>query len=225
MNTGLQDAYNLAWKLALVIEGRAGEALLDSYEAERLPNAIRLLRTTDRAFSFIVSSRWLAGSCRIPILGRAVALAMGCDRMRKSVFRTISQIGIRYPASFLSETLPGLPVGAPQAGDRFPWLHLRFSTDAPAEDLFKRLDDTRFNLIAIGQSSLPAVPPELDDLLSVHRIPEDPVNKQELTSFRIPSPSFYLLRPDGHIGLAGVKLDATLLEQYLARRLAFRMTA
>src|SRR5437773_12524230 len=60
MNTGLQDAYNLAWKLALVVSGRAGEALLDSYEAERLPVAKRLLSTTDRAFSLVVSDGRLA---------------------------------------------------------------------------------------------------------------------------------------------------------------------
>ena len=48
MNTGLQDAYNLAWKLALVVKGEADAALLDSYEAERLPVARRLLETTDR---------------------------------------------------------------------------------------------------------------------------------------------------------------------------------
>jgi 2-polyprenyl-6-methoxyphenol hydroxylase-like FAD-dependent oxidoreductase len=48
MNTGLQDAYNLAWKLALVVQGRAHPALLDSYEQERLPVAQRLLDTTDR---------------------------------------------------------------------------------------------------------------------------------------------------------------------------------
>ena len=48
MNTGLQDAYNLAWKLALVIGGHAAEGLLDSYEAERLPVARRLLATTGK---------------------------------------------------------------------------------------------------------------------------------------------------------------------------------
>ena len=46
MNTGLQDAYNLAWKLALVADRRARDALLDSYQAERLPVAERLLGTT-----------------------------------------------------------------------------------------------------------------------------------------------------------------------------------
>jgi 2-polyprenyl-6-methoxyphenol hydroxylase-like FAD-dependent oxidoreductase len=222
MNTGLQDAYNLAWKLALAIEGRAGEALLDSYEAERLPVAERLLRTTDRAFSFIVSSQWLAGSFRIRALGRILAFAMGRDRMRKFAFRAISQIGIRYPSSVLSETLPGLSGDAPRAGDRFPWLHLKFSTDAPAEDLFKRLDDTRFNLIVIGSLSLPAIPPELDGLLVTHRVPDDPANDRELARVRIPKPSFYLLRPDCHIGLAGTKLDAALLGRYAAGRLGLR---
>src|SRR4029079_6839934 len=46
MNTGLQDAYNLGWKLALVVKGQADAGLLDSYEQERLPVAQRLLRTT-----------------------------------------------------------------------------------------------------------------------------------------------------------------------------------
>ena len=61
MNTGLQDAYNLAWKLALVVDGRADAALLDSYEAERMPVAQRLLETTDRAFSVVVSDNWTRG--------------------------------------------------------------------------------------------------------------------------------------------------------------------
>ncbi len=61
MNTGLQDAYNLAWKLALVANGQADAALLDTYEEERLPVARRLLNTTDRAFRLVVSDSRLAG--------------------------------------------------------------------------------------------------------------------------------------------------------------------
>jgi 2-polyprenyl-6-methoxyphenol hydroxylase-like FAD-dependent oxidoreductase len=219
MNTGLQDAYNLAWKLALVIEGQAGEALLDSYEAERIPVAERLLKTTDRAFSFIVSSQWLGGVFRVRMLARIVACAMRIGRIRKLVFRTISQIGIRYRGSPLSETLAGLPDDAPRAGDRFPWLRLKFSPDAPAEDLFARLDDTRFNLIVIGQPSLSAGAFERSGRLVTHRVPDDPANDKELARARIPKPSFYLLRPDGHIGLAGTRFDAALLMRYLAGRL------
>ena len=59
MNTGLQDAYNLAWKLALVVQGRADAALLDSYEQERMPVARRLLETTDRAFQAGRLGSWL----------------------------------------------------------------------------------------------------------------------------------------------------------------------
>ncbi len=61
MNTGLQDAYNLAWKLALVVAGKADAALLDSYEDERIPVAKRLLETTDRGFKLVVSDSPLAG--------------------------------------------------------------------------------------------------------------------------------------------------------------------
>ena len=76
MNTGLQDAYNLAWKLALVVKGRADPALLDTYEQERIPVAQRLLRTTDRAFQLIVSDSWLAGLFRTRILAKVAARAM-----------------------------------------------------------------------------------------------------------------------------------------------------
>ena len=109
MNTGLQDAYNLAWKLALVVSGRAGAALLDSYEDERIPVAERLLSTTDRAFSLVVSDSWLAGLFRTRVLAKILAFAMRLERIQKLAFRTISQIGIRYRDSPLSETLPGLP--------------------------------------------------------------------------------------------------------------------
>src|SRR6266705_1933066 len=151
MNTGLQDAYNLAWKLALVISGTADAALLDTYEAERLPVAHRLLRTTDRAFTLIVSDSWVAALFRTQIVARIAAFAMRIGRMRKLAFLTISQIGIRYPESPLSRTLAGLPQDAPQAGDRFPWLRLKLRSNGAVEDLFQKLDDTRYNLIVIGQ--------------------------------------------------------------------------
>jgi 2-polyprenyl-6-methoxyphenol hydroxylase-like FAD-dependent oxidoreductase len=120
MNTGLQDAYNLAWKLALVVSGRAGAALLDSYEDERLPVAKRLLSTTDRAFSLVVSDGWLAGQLRTRAFPRILALAMSVERFQKFAFRTVSQTGIRYRSSPLSETSAGCltPLRAPVIGFR-----------------------------------------------------------------------------------------------------------
>ncbi len=76
MNTGLQDAYNLAWKLALVVKGRADAALLDTYEAERIPVAHRLLRTTDRLFVLAVSDSRVAALFRTRIVARVAAFAM-----------------------------------------------------------------------------------------------------------------------------------------------------
>ncbi len=224
MNTGLQDAYNLGWKLALVASGRAGVDLLDSYEAERVPVAERLLRTTDRAFSVVVSNRWLAGLFRTRIMPRIFAFAMNRERMRKLAFRTISQIGIGYRASPLSRTLARLPDAAPSAGDRFPWLRLKFAADRPAEDLFAKLDDTRFNLILFGQVP-PEIPAEQSGLMLIHQVPEDAVNDRELNRAKIPKPSFYLLRPDGHVGLAGTRLDSTALTQYLRECVGLRMAS
>jgi 2-polyprenyl-6-methoxyphenol hydroxylase-like FAD-dependent oxidoreductase len=219
MNTGLQDAYNLAWKLALVVSGRAGEPLLDSYAAEREPVAERLLQTTDRAFAFIVSDGWSSRLLRTRILARVAALAMSFDVARKLAFRTISQTGIQYRDGPLSQNRADLPEGGPSAGDRFPWMKLNFAAGGPEEDLYSRLDGTRFNLIVIGQPA-PTAPASLGDLVKVHEISSDGVNGRVLERARIPAVSFFLLRPDGYVGLAGNRVDATTLQRYWSERLA-----
>jgi 2-polyprenyl-6-methoxyphenol hydroxylase-like FAD-dependent oxidoreductase len=218
MNTGLQDAYNLAWKLALVVSGRADAALLETYPGERIPVARRLLSTTDRAFTLTVSDRPFAGFLRTRILPRALAFAMGRAAVRTFAFRTISQIGIQYRASPLSQTLGGLPAAGPQAGDRFPWLELRLRQGAAVEDLFRRLDDTRFNLIVVGQPAPAAAALGLDGLLDSIEVPAEPANDGVLARAGIPAPSFYLLRPDGHVGLAGTRLEPAGVVRYLSER-------
>jgi 2-polyprenyl-6-methoxyphenol hydroxylase-like FAD-dependent oxidoreductase len=223
MNTGLQDAYNLGWKLALVVSGRADAALLDSYENERIPVAQKLLSTTDRAFALVVSDSSLAGMFRTRVLPRLLALAMTVEPIQKVAFRTISQTGIRYPQSPLSETLPGLPGKAPRAGDRFPWLKLRLSTGGEPEDLYRRLDGTRFTLLIIGQTGLAAGVPGLGDLVSTCMIPNDPANDRVLGRVGIPPTAFYLLRPDGYVGLCGVQLDGEAVAHYASERLHLKV--
>src|ERR671916_1040895 len=76
MNTGIQDAYNLAWKLALVVEGRAPDSLLDSYHEERHPIGQRLLRTTDRMFSVVATRNPLLIALRNLMLPRILPRVM-----------------------------------------------------------------------------------------------------------------------------------------------------
>jgi 2-polyprenyl-6-methoxyphenol hydroxylase-like FAD-dependent oxidoreductase len=219
MNTGLQDAYNLAWKIALVVKGRADAALLDSYEDERVPIARRLLNTTDRAFRLVVSDSWLAGLFRTKILARIAAFAMSIQRIQKFAFRVVSQTGIHYRWSALSKTLEGLPSSGPRGGDRFPWLRLKLQKDGLVEDLFQRLDDREFNLIVIGPPSPSEEALGLGDLARIHAIPDDPINDAELARAQIPRPSFYLVRPDGHVGLCGGRLEAAAVRRYVAENL------
>ena len=194
MNTGLQDAFNLGWKLAAVVQG-APDALLDSYAVERMPVAHRLLQTTDRAFMLAVSDTLTARMVRTRVVARVVALALRFEAFRQFAFRTVSQIGIAYPDSPLSQSIATLPGGAPRAGDRFPYF----------DDVYARLDDTCFNLVVVGQPAPPTAS-ALEGRVRVHTLATD----------RLPAPSFYLLRPDGHVGLVGATLDVDAVTRYLA---------
>jgi 2-polyprenyl-6-methoxyphenol hydroxylase-like FAD-dependent oxidoreductase len=217
MNTGLQDAHNLAWKLALVVREGAGAALLDSYEAERIPVARRLLATTDRAFRLVVSDHPVAGLLRTQVLARLAAFAMHSSSVQALVFRTVSQTGITYRSSPLSADEPGLADDAPRAGDRFPWLRLQRRDDGPVEDLFDALDDRHFHLLVFGARIETVLP--FERLIVAHVVPGTPRNDEMLRRARIPQPSAWLLRPDGHVALCGPRLDAAAIGRYVAERL------
>jgi 2-polyprenyl-6-methoxyphenol hydroxylase-like FAD-dependent oxidoreductase len=214
MNTGLQDAYNLGWKLALVVAGRADDALLDSYEAERLPVAQRLLETTDRAFQLVVSKNWFGSFFRTRILPNVAAFAMSREGPRRFAFRALSQTGIAYHASPLSQRFASLPKGAPSPGDRFPWMHLRFRAGEPRADLFERLDDTKFNLLVFGQRAAFNALDVPAHELAVHQIPDDADNDRELARVSLEGPAYYLLRPDGHVGLAGTRFEPAAVRRW-----------
>ncbi|GAA2336248.1 FAD-dependent monooxygenase [Streptomyces kunmingensis] len=107
MNTGLQDAANLGWKLAAVVNGRAAEALLDTYEAERHPIGKAVLRSSGGIVRMAMAKRpWT-------LAGRA-ALTAFLGRVRPARTRAVGQItgiGFAYPA----------PKGAhPLVGKRVP---------------------------------------------------------------------------------------------------------
>jgi 2-polyprenyl-6-methoxyphenol hydroxylase-like FAD-dependent oxidoreductase len=214
MNTGLQDAYNLAWKLSAVVKGEADVELLESYAEERMPVAQQLLKTTDRLFMGVVADTWIARLLRTKIIARVASVAMRRPRIQRLLFRTISQIGIRYRHSSLSSNLPGLPASAPQAGERFPWARLRLDDAGAMQDLFAAFDDTRFTLLVIGSVTAHDVIKALGERINTLSVHLDSDNRQALAAAGIAYPSGYLLRPDGHVALAGVRLDVKTIEDY-----------
>ena len=196
MNTGLQDAYNLAWKLALVAQGRAGDALLRTYALEREPFADWLLKSTDRAFEILVSDSPVVSRVRSSVAPRILQAALQSDWIRHAIFRTVSQIGIHYRSSPLSQEEPGLKEGGVRAGDRFPWLRLRRTPTGQVEDVFRWFDGKDFTLIDVPWEG----------------------NEQELKRAGIAAGTSFLVRPDGYVGLVASSPGARWVKDYLRER-------
>lgn len=150
MNTGLQDAANLAWKLVSVLRGGASEALLDSYGSERLPVAQEVLRFTDRIFNAAAGQvgwrAWLRDALAPMLVGPASALDVVQDR----AFRRFAQIDIAYPPNAAVAELPRGP--APRPGERAPNAQL-----TRHRDLFDLLAGYRFHVLALSRRRLSAV--------------------------------------------------------------------
>ena len=123
MNTGIGDAYNLAWKLALVLRGNLPESILDTYNTERLENAKRLLETTDRLFTLGTHDDFFTNFIRAHIFPYVAQIATKFEWVKQTVFPIISQIGINYRHSDLS-----LHAGEEKfkiiAGDRMPYFKI-----------------------------------------------------------------------------------------------------
>src|SRR6202045_4248595 len=118
MNTGIGDAINLAWKLAAVAAGRAPDSLLDTYEAERIGFAKRLVATTDRVFSLATAEGRIADIIRTRIVPMIFPKVVALEPVGEYIFRTVSQITLNYRGMPLSVGSAGHVHG----GDRLPWV-------------------------------------------------------------------------------------------------------
>lgn len=99
MNTGLQDAWNLVWKLDIAIRGRGSKQLLDSYSAERCPVTKGVIETTHRLTRAMGTASKLAQAVRdtaIPIISRTSVF-------RRRFVQNLSQLGISYAGSPIIE--------------------------------------------------------------------------------------------------------------------------
>ena len=153
MNTGIQDAFNLAWKLALVIKGRADDALLVTYQNERLPVARQVLAGTDLSTRVLFASnqalRLLRDRVMIPLLKR--------EFVQRRIILGVSQLGITYRRSPLSRSAHGHSArkpgprlwrrSVPGPGDRAPDGACLRLPDRTSTRLFQEFGGTTFHLL------------------------------------------------------------------------------
>jgi 2-polyprenyl-6-methoxyphenol hydroxylase-like FAD-dependent oxidoreductase len=200
MNTGIGDAINLAWKLATVLAGRAPDRLLDSYEAERIGFARRLVATTDRVFSFATAEGRLADILRTRIAPVLFPRIVSFEAVREYLFRTVSQITLNYRGGALSRGTAGHVHG----GDRLPW--------APVDgtDNFKSLAtmDWQVHVYGSAGNELKAwcvaknIPLRVFDWGSAHE------------AAGLARNAVYLLRPDTYVALADGSGAPGALDRY-----------
>jgi 2-polyprenyl-6-methoxyphenol hydroxylase-like FAD-dependent oxidoreductase len=209
MNTGIQDMVNLAWKLALVMTEQAPEALLDTYEAERLPVARNVLDRTGM-ITDLMSSR----HPMVRRLLRRLAPRIGRTRTVQRIlpFR-ISQLAVAYRRSPMS-TQRGR-VGRLRAGDRVPDLPIHCRTGHGGEwqerSLFEVLDPGKFTLLVVHAAAVDGV----DWCGAVRPWPvvrvvgvAPPSSSGDLARFTRTfgrTSCVVLVRPDGYVGFAGDK--------------------
>ena len=211
MNTGIGDAYNLAWKLALVVKGFAAESILDTYNEERLANAKRLLESTDRIFEFAAGSNWLLALFRTTIFPTVAGYMTSIDAIRKRLFPLISQIGITYRDHSLSRHTKDESDDV-QAGDRLPY----FLVDG--KSIFDQLKEPKFHLLVFSNGENDSLCEEFErefgDMAACHVVPID-ARVREI--FEKENEFIVFLRPDNHIVFISSQISIDESRDYLNR--------
>jgi len=192
LNTGLQDAVNLGWKLARVVAGTAPDTLLDSYHAERHPVAARVLRSTMAQVALRRADE------RSDALREIVAELLGMDEPRRRVAGMMSGLDVQYD----------LGEGHALLGRRMPDLDL-VTADGPVR-VFALLHDAPPVLINLGE------PGALDIVSWQDRVKL--IDASYEGSWELPvigvvtAPTAVLIRPDGHVAWVGHGDDDGLAE-------------
>jgi 2-polyprenyl-6-methoxyphenol hydroxylase-like FAD-dependent oxidoreductase len=192
LNIGVQDAVNLGWKLAQVVNGTSPESLLDTYQAERHPVAARVLRNT------MAATALNRGDERTKALRESMSELLAMDEPRKRYAAMISGLDVHYD----------LGAGHPLLGRRMPDLEL--GTDGGPRRVFTLLHDARPLLLDLGE-------PGALDLASsawadrVRRVDARYAGAWELPVLgAVAAPTAVLIRPDGHVAWVGDGTDQGL---------------
>jgi 3-(3-hydroxy-phenyl)propionate hydroxylase len=192
LNIGVQDAVNLGWKLAQVVNGTSPESLLDTYHAERHPVAARVLRTT------MAQTALMRPDDRIEALRDTVSELLSMDEPRRRFAAMMSGLDIHYD---LGERHPLL-------GRRMPDLDL-VTADGPVR-VFTLLHDARPVLLNLGEPGGLDITPWAD---RVQLVEAEYDGEWEIPVFgAVSAPAALLIRPDGHVAWVGDGTDVGLPE-------------
>lgn len=209
MNTGLQDAYNLAWKLALVINEQADEKLLDTYNEERLPIAKTLVNTTDRGFSMMTSAAWHKRIFRLYILPLLIKVLLKIERLRKFIFRAGSQIAINYEKSSLSYSENKNQL---HAGQLVPFVKIN------SKVIDDHLKFNGFTILLFDTLLREDQKQEIEKSFLVKfqfvEISKNEINAEAFRKFKVTTPALFLIRPDNYIGFASETISIDGLKKY-----------
>jgi 2-polyprenyl-6-methoxyphenol hydroxylase-like FAD-dependent oxidoreductase len=204
MNTGIGDAINLAWKLAWVMKGKAPDALLDSYEPERIAFARRLVATTDRLFSFVSMEGPFADLMRMRVAPLLLPAMGKIEAAREWLFRTVSQTLINYRGSTLSQGW----VGHVEGGDRLPWANVA------GLDNYAPLAEIAWQGHVYGDAGA-----ELRSWFKTNGIALHVFSwREEYGGAGLRKDVLYLLRPDTYLALVAERPSPDKLTRYFAER-------
>jgi 2-polyprenyl-6-methoxyphenol hydroxylase-like FAD-dependent oxidoreductase len=226
MNTGLQDAFNLAWKLAMVIKGMAKPALLDTYHPERKPVGDFLIDRTDRLFKFMVKSSIWARLIRRFVLPR---FAKNPALIAK-LATIASQTSIRYESGALCEHSEHLAVAGVRVGVRIKNLNL-ISSHLKKTDIHTLVSSLGISVLFfmpknVGKkpvkgalSAVQYIHEQLGQSVNCHLVflsdfdAEKSVNEEDYLvaandSLSADEPYFVAIRPDHHVYCLGPVKDA-----------------
>lgn len=222
MNTGLQDATNLAWKLALVLKCKSSSTLLDTYQAERQQVGKKLLATTDRIFEFLTSKNCFILFLKQYILPNIFYLFNKSHKIKKRIFFFMSELAIHYPHnSFIRECTTGADpffLKGPKAGFR------AFDCSFNNTTLFEKLSEKPFNILLFQhspldnhqQNSLRKIEEMNPDLLSVQRYLKSESNQMLFNMYGVNNSAIYCIRPDGYIGFRAYGYQFSELVRFLS---------
>lgn len=197
MNSGIQDAYNLGWKLGLVLAGNATSSLLDTYEEERLPIASWLLDITSERLDAVLDAIKQTGG--------------GVDAVASP---ELTQLMLRYPWSRLSHHAASRSTGPP--GDRAPDAPLRDAGTGSAIRLFDLFRGPHFTLLGLGERFAALFGGVEPNIIKPYLVgPGGLLDEDGHVAHAYGTDALILIRPDGHIGLVADAAETGTVAEYL----------